>query len=74
MLVRELISDNGVQFVSSEFEECLHKYGVKHIKTALYHPQNNPIERFNRVLKESLKAGMSEGGSFHNTVLNVIAN
>ena len=52
----EIITDNGRQFVSQEFERFLQQHGVKHCKTALYHPQaNGAVERFNRVIKDCLK-------------------
>ena len=37
----ELVSDNGPQFVSVEFETFLRNNGVKHIKSSPYHPQSN---------------------------------
>ncbi len=37
----EIISDNGVQFVSKEFEEFLSARGIKHGFSSLYYPQSN---------------------------------
>ncbi|MDD9361375.1 MAG: DDE-type integrase/transposase/recombinase, partial [Anaplasma sp.] len=55
-LPREIVTDNGVQFVSREFEEFLKQHGIKHLKSSLYHPQSNgQVERFNRVLKSCLQ-------------------
>ncbi|MDD9361374.1 MAG: DDE-type integrase/transposase/recombinase, partial [Anaplasma sp.] len=55
-LPREIVTDNGVQFVSREFEEFLQQHGIKHLKSSLYHPQSNgQVERFNRVLKSCLQ-------------------
>ncbi len=55
-LPNEIVSNNGTQFVSAEFESYLSKRGIKHIRTSLYHPQaNGLIERFNRVLKQTLQ-------------------
>lgn len=52
----ELVTDNGVQFVSREFQAFLREYGIKHLKTSLYHPQcNGQVERFNHVLKSCLQ-------------------
>lgn len=45
-----LISDNGPQFKSKEFENLLKKYHVTHWRNANYHPCNNPTERVNRVI------------------------
>ncbi|XP_033124167.1 uncharacterized protein K02A2.6-like [Anneissia japonica] len=47
----EIVSDNGKQFTSTEFETYLEARGIRHIRTSLYHPQaNGLVERFNRVL------------------------
>ncbi|RWS20061.1 integrase core domain protein-like protein [Leptotrombidium deliense] len=49
---KQLISDRGVQFTSSKFDEFLKEYGVKHVKTTAYHPQSNGcVERQNKTLK-----------------------
>ncbi len=34
----QLVSNNGPQFISTEFAEFLEGNGVKHIRSALYHP------------------------------------
>ena len=52
--MNEIISDNGAQFVSREFEQFLQYNGIRHSKCALYHPQSNPVEKFYRVLKEGI--------------------
>lgn len=46
-----LIADNGKQFTSREFQNLLKEYGVQPLYNASYHPQNNPTERVNRVIK-----------------------
>ena len=56
-LVEQLVSDNGLQFTSSEFKQFLHKNHIKHILMAPYHPATNGLaERFVQTLKCSLKA------------------
>ena len=53
----ELVSDNGTQFTSAEFEIFLSKRGTRHIKTTPYNPAaNGMVERLNKTLKESLQA------------------
>ena len=37
-LPEQLVSDNGPQFTSSEFELCVRENGIKHIKSSPYHP------------------------------------
>ena len=73
-LVDEVVTDNGVQFTSSEFAEFLRTLGIRHSRTALYSPQANAeAERFNRVLKEGIRAAMAEGKSFHTGVRQTLA-
>lgn len=74
-LVDEIISDNGRQFVSTEFEQFLTNLGIKHHLTALYAPQGNgAVERMNRVLKEGIKAGMADGNSFSQSIKQTLAS
>jgi len=61
-LPEEIITDNGRQFISHDFERFLSEHCVKHLKTSLYHPQaNGAVERFNRVVKDCLKVSRAEG-------------
>ena len=56
-----LVSDNGSNFISSEFEELMKRNGIKHIKVAPYHPASNGLaERPVRVFKEGFEK-MGEG-------------
>lgn len=51
-----LISDNGPQFVSTEFENFLKMNGIRHTCSAPYHPQTNgEAEHFVQTLKQSLR-------------------
>nr|XP_014286893.1 uncharacterized protein LOC106687487 [Halyomorpha halys] len=49
-----IICDNGVQFKSREFKTLMEQYKVTIWFTAYYHPQANPTERVNRVIKSML--------------------
>lgn len=61
-LPAEIVSDNGVQFVSKEFQDFLCQSGIKHRRASLYHPQSNgQVERFNRVLKSCLQLAVVQG-------------
>ncbi|KAL2081888.1 hypothetical protein ACEWY4_021706 [Coilia grayii] len=51
-----LVSDNGPQFTSYEFETFMRSNGVKHIRSAPFHPSTNGLaERFVQTFKHSLK-------------------
>ena len=54
-LPKEIVSDNGTQLVSEEFEKFLERLSINHRKVALYATrQNGLVERFNRVIAEKL--------------------
>ena len=51
-----LVSDNGPQLVSKEFEEVVARWGVRHLLSPPYHPQSNGLaERAVGVVKTRLK-------------------
>ena len=61
-LPEHVTTDNGRQFISSEFEDFLQGLGIGHYKTALFCPQQNGgVERFNAVLKNGIRTHMAAG-------------
>ena len=60
-----LLTDNGRQFISDEFEAFLHERDILHWKTAVYNPQQNgKVESFNRYLKHGIQTFNSSRKDF----------
>ena len=52
----EILSDNGEEFRSEEFQAVLKRYGIQHNRTSPAHPQmNGKVERFNHELVQRLQ-------------------
>ncbi|XP_028656990.1 uncharacterized protein K02A2.6-like [Erpetoichthys calabaricus] len=65
-LPEQLVSDNGTQFTSAEFQAFVKKNGIKHITSVPYHPATNGLaERFIQSFKLSMKAMEKEKESLH---------
>ncbi len=52
---RQITSDQGLAFTSKIVEAIMLMSNVTHCFTTAYHPQANPVERVNRVIKERLR-------------------
>ena len=60
----QLVSDNGPQLKSDEFESFLKANGIFHLTTApFYHATNGQAERFVQTMKKALTATRGEGES-----------
>ena len=67
-LPHHIVSDNGSQFTSEEFQSFLHKNGIRHTCSAPGHPATNGLaERYVGVFKSKLKA-MGTQGDLHATL------
>lgn len=55
-----VLCDNGVQYRSKEFRKMVSSYQSKIIYNANYHPQANPTERINRVMKTMLSSYIND--------------
>ncbi|KAJ8356856.1 hypothetical protein SKAU_G00196500 [Synaphobranchus kaupii] len=54
-----ITTDHGPQFTSAAFTEFLKERNIKQTRSSVYHPAaNGAVERFNRVLKESIQTAM----------------
>nr|XP_054766781.1 uncharacterized protein K02A2.6-like [Lytechinus pictus] len=72
-LPESITTDNGPQFTSEQFEEFLAINGIQHRLTTRYNPQSNGgVERFNRVIKESLKANLADGMTFDKAIQTLL--
>ena len=61
-LPEHIVSDNGLQFTSEEFAVFMESNGIKHTRSAPYHPSTNGLaERFIQTMKQTLKASMNTG-------------
>jgi transposase InsO family protein len=73
-LLKEVVTDNGVQFTLTEFLDFLQSLGTRYCRTALYSPQAyTDAERMNRVLKAGIKAALAEGKSCKDGVCQTLA-
>ena len=57
----EVVTDNGPQFISRDFQTYLQKRKIRHLKSSVYWPRGNgAIERFNRSLKSWVQAAAQQ--------------
>ena len=71
-IIRTIISDNGPCFTSSEFEQFVKCNGIRHLKTAPYHPASNGIaERAVQTVKSGIRH--MAGGDLESTVVRYLA-
>lgn len=71
----KLISDNGGQYISSEFKNFLNEVGLNHVRTSPSYPQaNGKIERFHRSLGEEclMKSPLIDLDDARNIVANYV--
>lgn len=70
---RWLVCDNGPQFKSKEFQSLVASYGVRIVYNAHYHPQADPVERYNQTVETMLRAYVTENHRLWDKVLSKVA-
>lgn len=68
-----LISDNGSQFKSNEFNAFLTSRGITHTYTALYSPQSNSSERVNRSIIAGIRTFLKKDHRMWDENLSLIS-
>lgn len=67
-----LMSDNGRQFVSTEFETFLKNNGIVHKTSAPYHPATNgQAERTVQIVKKALQAVSADPGTLQDKLVEI---
>ena len=70
-LPQKIVTDNGPSFTSKEFEDFMQRNGIKHVKSAPYHPSTNGLaERAVQSFKQALKR--MSGGSIQVKLSNYL--
>ncbi|KAG8173350.1 hypothetical protein JTE90_016277, partial [Oedothorax gibbosus] len=57
-----LQTEQGTSFMSALTTEFLRGFGIKVVRSSVYHPQSNPVERMHRTLKRILRVLCLESG------------
>ena len=70
----QMMSDNGPQFVSADFEKFLRNNGFKDPWSSLYHPaSNSEAEMFVRTFKEAMKTVKGDGLTLAHHLENIVS-
>lgn len=68
-----IVCDNGKQFVSKQFKTLAKNYDVaKLFYNCLYHPQNNPTERQNKIIGAAIRSYISDNHKHWDVNINKI--
>ena len=63
----EIVTDNGSQFTSEEFESYCSAYGIKHCHVTPYRPHaNSEIVQFKCTTEKTIRAAQAEGKNWRN--------
>ena len=72
-LPEQLVTDNGPQFVSSEFSDFCKANGIKHFRVAPYHPASNGLaERMVQTFKQAMRRSSNDGLPVNHRIANFL--
>ena len=72
---KTVVSDNGAQFTSKEFQEFMSSNGIQHRMGAPFHPSTNGLaERLVQTVKKALKKMKGEPGSLQSKLSKFLFN
>ena len=72
---KRILTDNGLEFVSQDFENVLQKYSIDHAFTTPYCPSSNgAVERLNRTVLQMLRCDVSENNDWEKCLARVVLN
>ena len=61
-LLQQVITNDGLQFISEEFQVFIKKNRIKYTCCAPYHTSSNrAVEQFNQIIKQYLRASEKNG-------------
>ncbi|CAH1723231.1 unnamed protein product [Aphis gossypii] len=55
-----ILTDNGTQFANKKWRERMNELGISVSFSTIYHPQSNPVERYNREIGRILRTYCNE--------------
>ena len=74
-LPEKVVTDNGVNLVSEEFENFLATHAIKHRKVTPHWPQANAaVERFNKTIERAICTAHVEGKDWHIDMYTFLMN
>ena len=74
-LPEKVVTDNGANLVSGEFENFLELHGIKHRKVTPYWPQANAeVERFNKTIEKAIRTAHTEGKDWRTAMFTFLLN
>ena len=71
-LPKQLVSDNGPQFVFEEFEQFLVANGINHIRSSLHHPSTNEAADGEASTEGRMRRGANPGAHVSNIIVAIL--